>query len=62
MSVPKPTRDGFQSNLDKLAKCKKQIKEIQLKLSDPGIDRDKVLAKKEEAKANFNVMIGIVAR
>ena len=28
MSVPKPTRDGFQSNLDKLAKCKKQMTEI----------------------------------
>jgi hypothetical protein len=38
------------------------MKEIQLKLSDPGIDREKVLTKKEEAKANFNVMIGMVAR
>jgi len=28
MSVAKPTRDGFQSNLDKLAKCKKQMTDI----------------------------------
>ena len=49
MSVPKPTRDGFQSNLDKLAKCKKQMTEIQLKLQEPGVDREKVMAKKQEA-------------
>lgn len=62
LSVPKPTRDGFQSNLDKLAKCKRQLSDIQLKLQEPGIDRDKVNAKKNEITQNWNVMIGIVAR
>jgi hypothetical protein len=62
MEVPKPTRDGFQSNLDKLAICKRQMTEWKLKASDPNVDKELVLAKQQEAKANFNVMIGIVAR
>jgi hypothetical protein len=45
LSVPKPTREGFQQNLDKLAICKRRMKEWKLKASDPGIDKDLVKKK-----------------
>jgi hypothetical protein len=62
MNEGKALRDGFLSNFHKMQICEKNLKNAQIKLTNPKCDRDKVIEEREEAQFALNNMRGIVTR
>ena len=62
LSQGKALRDGFLNNFRKLQKESIKHKELQMKLMQPGINKAKVTAEKEEILFSVNTMRGILAR
>ena len=58
----KALRDGFLNNFRKMQKESDRYKELQLKLMEPGVNKAKVTAEKEEINLSVNVLKGILAR